>query len=55
MELKDLQPAITVKHGDTVNVMSVVDLRRLANGAEYCADKDHLISVLSRAVVDLIE
>jgi len=51
--IADRQPAITVYNNGSINVMRVSDLRRLANGAIYDGNKDYLVSVLSRAVIDL--
>lgn len=51
--IADRQPAIVVKMGGCVHVISIVTLRQLANGEQYNGEADELIRILSRALVDL--
>lgn len=53
--LSDRQPAIVINMGDTVHVLSIVTIRRLANGEPYEGDCDTMIQLLARALVDLID
>lgn len=53
--ISDRQPAIVVNMGDCVHVISIVTLRKLANGEQYNGEPDELIRILSRALVDLSE
>ena len=47
-------PHIVIALGDEVHIISIVQLRALAGGAEYCGNADHMIQLLARALMDAI-
>ncbi len=53
--LTEKLPHLVVKLPDAVHVLCIADIRRLANGEAYHGDKDLLIQVLARAVLNLAQ
>ena len=49
------QPHLVVRLPDEVHVISIVQIRQLANGCEYNGDKSAMIQVLATAVKGLID
>ncbi len=52
MDIREKQPHIVVTLPDAVHVIAIPDLRSLANGCKWRGDKDMIIQVLARALVD---
>lgn len=51
-DLNERQPHIIVKLDNEVHVISIVQIRQLANGCEYKGEKDKIIQVLATALKD---
>ena len=52
MDIREHQPHIVVILPDSVHVIAIPDLRILSNDGIYNGDKDELIKVLSKALLD---
>lgn len=48
-------PHIVIALDGEVHILSIVQLRALAIGAEYCGDADLMIQLLARALMDAID
>ena len=48
-------PHIVIALDGEVHIISIVQLRALAGGAEYCGDCELMIQLLARALMDAIE
>lgn len=53
--LDERQPAITIETDGELHFISIVTIRQLAAGCEYCGDKAKLIKLLSTAIKDFID
>ena len=47
-------PHIVIALGDEVHIISIVQLRALAGGAEYCGDCDKMIQILCKALLEMV-
>lgn len=52
INIRESQPHMVVKLPESVHVIAIADIRALANGEKYLGEKDDIIQVLARALVD---
>ena len=54
-DIREQQPHVVINTGDSVHVIAIADLRRLANGETYRGEQAEMIQVLAKALVDVID